>query len=251
MRIDDPQITPERMRVFAESGQWSNTTSNERFEEIARTEPDKLAIVDGDVRLTFGQYFGRCRRLASHFIALGLTEKDVIAAQLPNWNEVVTVINAAMMAGIPFCQFHSDFRSREVQFICSFTEATLLVVPHHFRGFDYLEMLERLRPELPKLKHVYVVGTDVPEGYVDLRRFLEADAPLEVPEGELAKRQPHGNDLCRIAFTSGTTGDPKAVLHLHNTTNCAVHILNREQAITESSIFLVVNGGAKTSRVAA
>jgi acyl-CoA synthetase (AMP-forming)/AMP-acid ligase II len=240
VRVDDPQISPERMRAFFDSGAWSRATSNERFDELAAQHPERLALTDGRVRLTYRQYYERCRRLAAHFIALGLTKEDVIAVQLPNWSEVAVVVNAAMMAGIPFCQFHSDFRAREVQFICSFTEATLLVLPRQFRRFDYLEMLQRLRPALPALKHVYVVGEEVPDNYVDLRRYLDrAGEALEVSEEELQARRPKGDDLARAAFTSGTTGDPKAVLHLHNTTNYAVHILNREQAIGEDSVFLV------------
>lgn len=239
MHVDDPQITPARIRAFIKTGEWSKTTSNERFEELARTHPDKLAIVDGDVRLTYAQYFGKCRRLAAHFIALGLTEEDVIAVQLPNWSEVAIVLNAAMLAGIPFTQFHSDFRSREVQFICEFTEATLLVIPDQFRGFDYVDMIEHLRPTLPKLQHVYVVGSEIAANYYDLREFLAEHKSLEISDNDLVKRRPHGNDLCRTAFTSGTTGDPKAVLHLHNTTNVSIHVLNREQQISDTSVLLV------------
>lgn len=239
MHVDDPQISPERMQAYLESGAWSVATSNERLEQLAREQPEKLAVVDGRVRLTYAQYFDRCRRLADHFVRLGLTKDDVIAMQLPNWSEAAIVVNAAMLAGVPFCQFHSDFRSREVEFICGFTDAKLLVLPRSFRRFDYLEMLERLRPSLPALEHVCVVGDEVPEGYFDLRRFLDDETSATVDEKALAARRPHGNDLCRTAFTSGTTGDPKAVLHLHNTTNYAVHILNREQAIEQDSVFLV------------
>jgi len=59
-----------------------------------------------------------------------------------------------MPAGIPFCQFHSDCRARDVEFILSFTQALALILPRHFRRFDYLDMLATLRLKLPKLKHV-------------------------------------------------------------------------------------------------
>ena len=74
----------------------------------------------------------------------------------------MVTINAAMRVGVPFCQYHSDFRSWEVEFILGFTEASVLVVPREFRGFDYIAMFEELRPRLPKLEHVFVVGDDVP-----------------------------------------------------------------------------------------
>jgi non-ribosomal peptide synthetase component E (peptide arylation enzyme) len=176
---------------------------------MARNRPNKPAIVDGRLRLSYREYFRRAERLAAHLVGLGLGPDDVVAVQLPNWNEFPVAINAAMLAGVPFCQFHVDFRAREVAFILRFTEASALILPGQFRRFDYLEMLGRLRPRLPRLRHVLVVGEDLTAEYFDLHRFL--DAPDELPlDWELLRRpRPKGNDLARTAFTSGTTGDPK------------------------------------------
>ncbi|MGQ0662896.1 MAG: AMP-binding protein [Pseudomonadota bacterium] len=239
MRIDDPQIPPERMREFERAGYWVQTTSNEELDRVAASTPDKIAVIDGRCRLTYAELHRRAQRLAAHFVKLGLTADDVIAIQLPNWSEFVVAINAAMMAGVPFCQYHSDFRAREVEFILGFTRASAVIAPSGFRRFDYPAMIRELRPRLPALKHVMFVGDAVPEDAFDLRGFLDHDAPLAVPEAELRRRRPHGNDLVRAAFTSGTTGDPKAVLHLHNTTNCAGRFLNEGQAITSNSVFLI------------
>ena len=173
MRIDDPQFTPSRMQAFREAGYWTEETTNEWLEAAARTHPEKVALVDRRARLGYAAYHDRAVRLAARFVSLGLTEGDVVAVQLPNWNEFAVTINAAMLVGVPFCQYHSDFRSREVEFILGFTEASVLVVPRAFRGFDYLEMIEELRPRLPKLEHVFVVGDEVPEGCFDLRGFLD------------------------------------------------------------------------------
>lgn len=239
MQIDNPQIPPERMELFEKAGHWASTTSNEELEAAAREKPSKLALIDQRVRLTYAEYWHQTRRLAAEFVSLGLTQSDVIAIQLPNWSEFAVAINAAMLAGVPFCQFHSDFRSREVEFILGFTEASVVIVPSTFRGFDYPAMLAELSPRLPKLRHVMLVGDEVPDGYFDLRKFLSEDNPPVVSDEALAQRRPHGNDLARTAFTSGTTGDPKAVLHLHNTTNCALRFLNRGQRIRPESVFLV------------
>jgi acyl-CoA synthetase (AMP-forming)/AMP-acid ligase II len=56
-------------------------------------------------------------RLAAYLIGLGLAADNVVAIQLPNWSEFPVAISAAMLAGIPFCQFHADFRAREVEFV--------------------------------------------------------------------------------------------------------------------------------------
>jgi len=238
MRIPDPPIDPARIVQFMREGYWVETTSNDALEQRARGTPDKLAIADGRVRLGYGEYYRRAERLAAHFVALGLGADDVIAIQLPNWSEFAVAVNSAMLAGIPFCQFHSDFRSREVEFILRFTGASALILPSRFRRFDYLDMLAGLRPKVPQLRHVMVIGEDLPAEFFDLRGFLDAPGEPAIDREKLHRRRPRANDLARTAFTSGTTGDPKAVLHLHNTTNCAARFVNEGHRINSDSVLL-------------
>src|ERR1700751_3145676 len=202
MRIPDPPIDPARIARFVEEGDWVETTSNDVLEQRARETPDKVAIVDGRVRLRFGEYYRRAERLAAHFVGLGLGADDVVAIQLPNWSEFPVAINAAMLAGIPFCQFHADFRARGVELILRFTEAWALILPRQFRRFDYLDMLRRLRLNLPHLRDVLVVGEDMTAKHFDLRQFFDAPDGQPLDRELLRRRRPKGNDLTRTAFTS-------------------------------------------------
>jgi len=78
-----------------------------------------------------------------------------------------------------------------------------------------------------------------PEDTFDLRRFLDNDAEPEASEAELKRHRPGGNDLARVLFTSGTTGDPKAVMHTHNSTACSARFHNRDYGITAKSVILL------------
>lgn len=239
MEISSLRHSPRQIAVYRSAGWWTDTTTADMLEQAAREQPKRIAIVDGRTRVGYADYAHRSERLAAHFISLGLTSNDVIALQLPNWSEFAIVVNAAMLAGIPFCQVHSDFRSREIEFVLRYTGAAVFICPVAFRRFDYLPMIETLRPALPALRHVMAVGDTVPPETFDLRAYLDRDAPLEVPRETLRARRPGADELVRVAFTSGTTGDPKAVLHLHNTTNSAVRFANRGHGITRDSVVLV------------
>ena len=240
MGLADIKPSAEAVRRYTEAGYWVETTSNEILERNAAAFPRRDALVDVRQRLSWSQYYRRVQRLAARWLRLGLTRDDVIAIQLPNWSEFAVAVNAAMMLGIPFCQFHSDFRRKEVEFILRFIGASLLVMPHRFRGFDHLALIRELKPALPRLKHLAVVADEAPpEDSFDLRGFLDNDAEPEVSEAELKRHRPGGNDLARVLFTSGTTGDPKAVMHTHNSTACSARFHNRDYGITAESVILL------------
>jgi acyl-CoA synthetase (AMP-forming)/AMP-acid ligase II len=87
----------------------------------------------------------------------------------------------------------------------------VIIVPREFRGYDYPAMVERLRGDWPDLAHVLVV--DGPSW----REFLDTPWEERRDPAELSALRPDPNDVTLVIFTSGTTGEPKGVMHTHNT----------------------------------
>jgi len=238
VKLESGRLTPEIIDEYTRAGIWTDRAIIDVLESQATAFPERTALVDARGRMTYGEYFAAAQRIATRFVELGLSRDDVIAVQLPNWKEFALVVAGAMLAGIPFCQFHSDFRSKEVEFILGFMEASTIVCPQSFRGFDYGPMIDEMRPRLPRLRHVLMVGDDVPPEAIDLRALV-SDPAAPVDAAALRSRRPRGNDLLRVAFTSGTTGDPKAVQHTSNTTMTACRICNRIQLLDAEGATLI------------
>ncbi len=92
-----------------------------------------------------------------------------------------------------------------------------MVIPDAFRGFSYTSMVAELRPRLPHLRHVLVVGDDVPDGMRSFSRFLDTPWEDRHSAADVAARRPDPNAVATLIFTSGTEANPKGVMHTHNT----------------------------------
>ena len=231
----ETRLTDDLVARHERSGHWGSETFSTILAARAAAHPDRVAIVDRGRRITYAELRTRIDRVSAGFAALGIGRGDVVTIQLPNWAEFAYVFFALERLGAVANQIGPDFRSREVDYILRFSESRAFVCPASFKGFDYVKMIGELRPGLPDLSAVCVLGGPAgAAGVVSLDALVENAGAVPPPSaGQRA------NDVMRMAFTSGTTGNPKGVIHSHNTTLSTCRTLNADMRVTHDEVFLV------------
>ena len=230
----ETRLSDELIERYQQSGYWGAETFYAILARRAATHPDRVAIVDRGRQITYGELGTRVDRVAAGLGALDIGRGDVVTIQLPNWAEFAYVFFALERLGAVANQIGLDCQSREVDYILRFSESRAFVCPASFKSFDYVKMIGELRPGLPDLQAVCVLGGVAGPGRVSLDALVE-NASAVAPPGA----QQGANDVMRMAFTSGTTGNPKGVIHSHNTTLSTCRTLNTDMRVTEDDVFLV------------
>jgi cyclohexanecarboxylate-CoA ligase len=219
------------------AGWWRNETLDRYLDRWARERPDKMAVIDGAGRLTWSDLARTVERVAAGLAARGIGRGAIISCQLPNWNEFVVVALAATRLGAVLNPIPPTYRASEVGFIVRTLEAQVLVIPGRFRGFDYVEMAAGLRAGAPRLEHVVVArGTPGP-GMGAWHELI--DTPWEARPGRAAPVGTDPNAVSEVIFTSGTTGEPKGVMHTANTVLSIIYPLIDRLAFSDRDVALM------------
>lgn len=216
----DTILTDEIIDEYTKAGYWQNKIITDFLDEVVARTPDKVAAIDPRRQVTYAGLAAEVDRAALGFLELGVEPGDVISFQLPNWIEFLVVHFAATRIGAVSNPLIPIYRDREVGFMVKLAESKLIVIPAEFRGYDYAAMIDRLRPEWPALQHVLALGgTDVTadESTGSWETFAATPWEQRRDPATLAALRPDPNEVTLLMFTSGTTGEPKGVMHTHNT----------------------------------
>jgi cyclohexanecarboxylate-CoA ligase len=215
------EIYLPKARMAEQRRLWLNRLPVDFLDAAVLAAHDRTAFVgwnsvlSREIRLTYAELGERVDRIAAGLVGLGVGRGDVVAFQLPNWWEFTALFFACNRVGAVANPLMPIFRQRELRFMMGFAEAKVAVVPALWRGFDHAAMLREIRPDLPHLRHLLAVGGAGEESFE--RVFLDCPALSEAERRQLALRRPEPDDVVELIYTSGTSGEPKAVMHTANT----------------------------------
>jgi len=216
-----PDETAARWRA---KGWWRDRTLLDDFTQIAAERPNSIAVVShgvsGHIETTsYRRLRVLVERCAGGLVSLGVQPGEIVTVQLPNWWEFAVLSLACARVGAVVNPVVPIFRDREISFILERSRSRVCVVPESFRNFQHGEMMTRIMANLPDLEHVFTVrGTSQVAGTRSFEEFfLDRRWEEEIDRAVLDARAPEADDVALLMFTSGTTGEPKGVLHTYNT----------------------------------
>ncbi len=218
--------TPKELRDrYLAEGWWTDDTFASFLEREITSSPDLPFRVWSDTHPFDGRIGDLWRQglcLASALDRIGLRQDDVIAFQAPNWAEAIVTVLAGFRLGCVMVPIVHFYGAKEVEFILRQCDARAFVTIDRYGHVSHLENLETFRDDLDTLEHVVVIRTEgnAPE----LRGLREFETLLDAPPFE--ERPAIDPDAAAmIGYTSGTTADPKGVIHTHRSLLFETHQL--------------------------
>jgi len=211
-----PTHLPDARRARHEAaGEWPQPSLSAMLAARVRTDAGRVFMIegqrDGGRSFSFGELAARAGRMAVGLRRCGVGAGDVVSWQLPNWFEGAALAVAIDRLGAISNPIITIYREREVGFICRQARSKVLVVPGVVRGVDHRELAAAVRATAPELQHVLTVRAAPAAG----QRALEA---LEEDPAAPLPPSPHAaHEVAMLFYTSGTTADPKGVLHTAST----------------------------------
>jgi fatty-acyl-CoA synthase len=200
----------------------SDLTIDGLLREAVARWPAREAVVfrEQGARFTWAEFDAQVQALAAGLAALGLKKGDRVGIWSPNRAEWVVTQFATARMGAILVNINPSYRLHELTYALKVSGCRAVVSAEKLKTSMYLEMLHKVRPELPALEFVIRMGAARTPGMLNYDDVVADGASRTFRPPRLDCRE-----AINIQFTSGTTGNPKgATLTHHNVLNNARYI---------------------------
>jgi long-chain acyl-CoA synthetase len=215
-----PRLQPE---LFRPSLQYPSYPYAEMLTRTAERYPEQSAVIFNAVNLTYRELDALVNAFAHALLELGIQQGQRVCLFMSNRPEYVISWFAIARIGAVVSPMNPSYKEREVAYQLSNSEAVAIVVQH-----ELLPLVQAVRAEAPALEQIITVGAD-PQSLspaLSFSHLLQTHSTLP-----LAGKEPDGEDLLALPYSSGTTGLPKGVMLSHKN-----FVVNAVQSVATARI---------------
>jgi cyclohexanecarboxylate-CoA ligase len=197
------------------------------LDAVADRLPDRLALSDGDTRLTYAELRHRTKVVAASLRERGLPAGDAVLVNLPCWWESIVISYAALRVGAVVAHVIPAAGRREIGDAIDQTNPRLIFTARGRGPEDHVDVVRSLAPTAE------VVGVRPGEAAVSsFESFMTGTIGPEPDAGD-------ADAAAVVLFTSGTTSGAKGVIHTHNTLRAEARSINAMHGCDQDDVFLV------------
>ncbi len=166
---------------------------------------DREGVVDGDLRMTYEQFFDRCDRWSAALQGMGVKKGDRVAYIAPNTHEQLESFYAVPQIGAVLVPINYRLTPDDFVYITTHSGAKVLCVHP-----DHMEAVDSVRGRLESVEHFVALGSAGGR-----KGWIEYEPAMAAAGSKFKRPEIEESDLLSLNYTSGTTAKPKGVMITH------------------------------------
>jgi cyclohexanecarboxylate-CoA ligase len=234
----DPAFPPEWAAECHRRGHWRDEILFDHVLAHAGRHPGKIAVIDAGGSYRYGELAAETLALAAGLVALGVSPGDVVLLALPPVRQFVPALLAAERIGAVVANVMPTLGPRDLDRILGLAQPRVVVTVAAFRRHRPAQALLSVLAEQGRRCTMIVAGDGSPSPAAGLP-VTGYDAVVgtgKAAAGHLPG-PPSADAVANLAFTTGSSGEPKGVLHTHNTAMLAVRSTAERQELGDDDVF--------------